>query len=142
MTDFKLQPRSSSLFMRFLNIFGAGTAWTTVGNTIYYPDAIVDPMLFPDIIEHEKVHVEQFKKYSVPLFLFLYVLVPLPLFFSYFRWKFEREAYVVELKYLAAHRKNFDMGTAIDQVVKSLWSFYVCTWPTWLMRSWFKKQLQ
>ena len=139
--DVKLKPRSSHWFLRFLNNFGGGIAWTTLGDTIYFPDAIEDPYLFPEIIEHEKVHLKQYEQYGTPLFLFLYIFVPLPVFFSYFRWKFEREAYLLEAK-LYIEQGRIDVDTIVEEMVKSLWSFYGFVWPKSWMRNWFLKQLK
>ena len=143
MTDYELKPRSSFWLTRFLDNFGGGVFWTTFGNTIYYPNVydLDTAKLFTEVIEHEKVHVEQYKKYGVFLFLFLYVLVPLPVVFAYFRWKFERKAYLVELKYIREHRKDLSVDEVMESVVGSLWNNYLFTWPKPLMRRWFKNQL-
>lgn len=139
--DFELKLRSSNWLMRALNKLGGGAYWTTIGKTIYYPDQIVDPHLFPDIIEHEKVHVAQYKKLSVPVFLFLYCLVPLPVGLAYFRWRFEREAYLVQFKYLLAENPQYDIDFEVEQVVRSLWFNYLFAWPRGWMKSWFLKRL-
>lgn len=134
MTGYELKPRSTHWLPRLLNKFGGGAYWMTIGNTIYYPDVydLETAKLFTDLIDHEKVHIEQYKKYTVPGFLFLYVLVPLPIFFAYFRWRFEREAYMVQLR----------LGVEVEEIVKSLSSGYGYPWPKFLMRSWFNKQLK
>lgn len=57
------------------------------------------------ILEHEAVHVGQFRRFGfgsawlgvLPMF-FLYVLLPVPIGFAYFRWRFEREAYAVGIE--------------------------------------------
>jgi hypothetical protein len=139
MDNYKLKPRSSFWLTRFLNLFGAKNAWTTISNTIYYPDG-TNPTKFPEVIAHEQTHIAQYKKLTVPFFLFLYCLIPLPVFFSYFRWRFEREAYIVEAKmYLAEGRTATD--TLIESMVDVMWSGYLFPWPKFLMRKWFKKQL-
>jgi len=120
-------------------LFGAKNAWTTIGSTIYYPD-VIDPTRFPEVIAHEQIHIAQYKKLTVPLFLFLYCLIPLPVFFSYFRWFLERQAYIVEAKlYLAEGRITKDI--LVEEIVQELWSGYLFPWPKFLMRKWFKKQL-
>jgi hypothetical protein len=115
--------------------------WTTVGNTIYYPDHVENPekSWHQATIEHELVHVAQYKKYSVPLFLFLYLFFPMPIFFSYFRWKFEREAYLVSAQFLRAYGDpDYQI---VDTLVNSLWNFYAWPWPKSWMRKWFNKEL-
>jgi len=133
-SNVKLKPRSSFWLTRLLDKFGGSVYWTTVGDTIYYPDVydLETAQLFTEIIEHEQVHLEQYKKYGTVPFLFLYALVFLPVGLSYFRWKFEREAYLVGI---VKH------GDSIEEAVKVLWSGYGYPWPKSLMRSWFEKQL-
>ena len=140
MSDIKLKPRSSHWLTRFLNKLGAGTYWTTIGDTIYYPDAIEDPYLFPELIEHEKIHLQQYKKYGTFLFLFLYILFPLPIFFAYFRWKFEREAYLVQAKMYIAEKRTTPEYIS-ESISKTLWNNYFFTWPRALMKKWLLKQL-
>ena len=109
--------------------------WTTIGNKIYYPSNVTFPLKpkYYEIIKHEIVHVEQYKKYSIPLFLFLYLLFPLPIFFSYFRWKFEREAYF---------KINIKTEKDIEVVVQNLSKHYMKPWPKTWMRKWFLTQLE
>jgi hypothetical protein len=140
MEEVKLKPRSSHWFMRLLNKFGGGTNWTTLGDTIYYPDAIEDPHLFPEFIEHEKVHLQQYKKYGTFGFLFLYALVPLPFVFAYFRWRFEREAYLVQAKMYIAEKRG-DAELFANEVSRTLWNYYFFTWPPSLMKGWLLKKL-
>jgi len=133
MENVKLKPRSSHWLLRIIDkIIGANIYWTTIGDTIYHPDAIDNPEMFVEIIEHEKVHIEQYKKLGVPLFMFLYIFMFLPIGLSYFRFRLEREAYLVELKH----------GASVDQVVDTLWRYYGWPWPKFLMRRWFLKQLK
>lgn len=117
------------------------TVWTTIGNTIYYPTTIGNPEWpgFHPIVEHELVHVEQFKKWTVPFFLFLYIWMPMPFFFAYFRWRFEREAYLVDLK--MNDDEDVYLKTRVEWIVNSLWSNYFFTWPKSWMRKWFYKEL-
>jgi hypothetical protein len=68
---------------------------TTIWNTIYVPD---DWNHWLDaertrILRHERVHLRQAKTYTKIGFSFLYLFVPLPIVFAYFRMKFEKEAY-------------------------------------------------
>jgi hypothetical protein len=109
--------------------------WITIKDTVYYPDWYpnfdkVDPKDRLDIIEHEEVHPPQWKRYGTFGYIFLYLFIPFPIFFAYFRWKFEREAYLV----------NIVRGDwTIEEVVDALWGGYLWTWPKPLMRRWFKK---
>lgn len=108
--------------------------WTTIGHTIYYPPYVTDPFLpkYEVDIAHELVHVKQYEKYGVPLFLFLYLFIPLPCFFSYFRWRFEREAYLEDLA---------NSNIKIQQVIDILWKDYFYPWPRSWMNKWFEKNV-
>ncbi len=112
--------------------FAYHLSWTTIGHTIYYPPYVEDPWLpqYAYVRVHEHTHIMQYEKYSVPLFLFLYLFFPLPFFFSYFRWKFEREAYMTELH----------AGAPIDAIVEVLWNDYGRPWPKKWMTKWFESQ--
>jgi hypothetical protein len=103
-----------------------------IGDTIYYPEHVTEPDAdeHKDTVEHEKEHLRQFEKYGTFCFLFLYALIPLPFFLAYFRWKFEREAYMVNLK----------NGADLELVLESL-KHYGRPWPVCCMRKWFKKEL-
>lgn len=132
----KLVSKQNSFWMKLIGILSPDfmlSYWTTVGNTIYYPIEVIDPgdKQWRMVIEHECVHIKQYEKYGKFLFLFLYVFIPLPMFFSYFRWKFEREAYMTEIK------NEID----VDIVVESLYSGYVFPWPKRWMKEWFEREL-
>ena len=45
------------------------------------------------VLRHERVHLRQFRSYSLVGMALLYLLVPLPLGLAYFRARFERAAY-------------------------------------------------
>jgi len=101
----------------FLVTFGGQRTYlshyvTTLGHTIYVPD---DFDTWPasqalEILRHEAVHVAQFERYGWPLMVLLYGVLPLPMGLSYFRARFEWEAYeetlraVAEIQGLAAAR--------------------------------------
>ncbi len=73
---------------------------TTIGSTIYVPSGWTQspPLYRALILRHEAVHLRQFKDYGVPLFALLYLALPLPLFYAYYRTKFEMEAYAETLR--------------------------------------------
>ena len=71
---------------------------TTIGNTIYVPDYWYDQENYTDadkclVLRHERIHMRQRRKYEPLWYTLLYVLLPFPMFFAYFRMKFEKEAY-------------------------------------------------
>ncbi len=44
-------------------------------------------------LRHERVHLRQFRRYTLPMMTLLYVFLPLPLGLAYFRARFEKQAY-------------------------------------------------
>ena len=115
---------------RFLRSF-----WCTIGRKIYYPQCVTDPWKHVTIIEHELVHVQQWIKWRL-LFAISYLLLPLPFGLAWCRWRFEREAYLINI------RASSNPHAEVAWVVESLWSKYGWTWPKPLMRKWFMKQIQ
>lgn len=103
--------------------------WTTLGRTIYYPRGLTQPERCATILRHELVHVRQFERYGVLLMGILYLLVPLPFGFSYFRWRFEREAYLV----------NLAAGERPSDLAHRLWTGYGWPWPKTWMERWFER---
>jgi hypothetical protein len=109
--DFEIIEKSNSKLMKTIDVllriitfnqmktFMVSFA-TTMGNKIYVPSkwnsySITVKWL---LLSHERVHMQQAKKYGRFIFSFLYLLAPVPLLFAYFRMKFEQEAYEVTLK--------------------------------------------
>jgi hypothetical protein len=109
--DFELKAKEDSSFMKLLSFFfriisfgkvdNFLTQYTiTIGRRIYLPK---NWFLLPDkykasILRHELVHMRQMKKYTLPVFLFVYLLLPFPLFLSWFRARLEWEAYEESLR--------------------------------------------
>ena len=106
--------------------------WTTVGRTIYYPACVRDPRAHPQVIEHELVHVRQWERYGLWLWI-SYLLLPRPFGLAWFRFRGEREAYLLEIE------QADDRARAIARVVDTLWYGYGWPWPRPLMRRWFEK---
>jgi hypothetical protein len=119
-----------AMLVRPFNASFMETYWTTIGRTIYYPLNVAHPIIHVDIIEHELVHIEQWNKYWL-WFWFSYLFVPFPIFVAWYRWRWEREAYLVDL--------NKGLCT-IDAVVARLWHEYGWCWPRTWMRKWFMEQ--
>ena len=72
---------------------------TTIGLTIYANDRwdeITDSTKMI-ILSHEMVHVAQSKRYGRLFYMFLYLFVPIPIGYAYYRSKFEMEAYEVTI---------------------------------------------
>lgn len=51
---------------------------------------------------HERIHLRQFRRFTLVGMVFLYLFVPLPLGLAYFRARFEREAYGETIRGTAA----------------------------------------
>ena len=68
---------------------------TTIGARIYLPPGWMtrSPADRMATLRHERVHLRQFARLGVLLMGLLYLLVPLPIGFAWFRMRFEREAY-------------------------------------------------
>ena len=149
--DVVFSPKTDSWLMILLAAFlGAdfiNKYWTTVGKTIYFPSYVLDPWEYPDVIRHEYVHLLQLDStlgFRLPstVWAFLYIFFPIPFLFSYFRWKSEREAYLVSL--LLLKRSGASMNLIVlkaECVVQLLWSSYGYCWPQFLMREWFAQAL-
>lgn len=68
---------------------------TTVGRTVYVAagwDAMSDAGRYL-VLRHERVHLRQFRRFTLPGMVLLYLLVPLPVGLAWFRARCEREAY-------------------------------------------------
>lgn len=130
----RVRRKSESWLMRSLGFFlGAWfreRAWTTIGSrTIWAPDTANLARLDKHEVSvlHELVHIRQARHWPV-LFQLSYLLLPVPFFFAWFRWRWEREAYLVNIEY----------GThSVEEVVDLLWSKYGWCWPKTAMRKWF-----
>lgn len=112
--------------------------WTTLGKTVYVPSKRFEENTVFHISthlvwQHEFMHVEQWEKWWIlqPL---TYALFPVPLFFAWFRWRWEREPYL---------KINICKGNAsVEAIVHTLWVNYGFVWPKALMRKWFNNQLE
>lgn len=121
--------------------------WTTFHGTIYYPTGISDPLdpAYHGTLTHEMGHVGQQPKPMPGIFdevlaigwLCLYLFFPLPIFFSYFRWKWERECYLDEI-----NRTPIQVRVRVaESIVQGLWEGYLMPWPRSWMRNWFAKHM-
>ena len=68
---------------------------TTMGYRVYVTSNWdrKDPDLRYITMRHERIHMQQFRRYTFLGMSFLYLLVPLPMGLAYFRARFEKEAY-------------------------------------------------
>jgi len=73
---------------------------TTLGQTIYVPakwEHTSEDARYVTLC-HERVHMRQFRRYTWPGMAILYLLVPLPMGFAYFRARFEMQAYAESMR--------------------------------------------
>jgi hypothetical protein len=112
---------------------------TTIGNKIRLSQTAwdyqtTDPGLFYQTISHELTHVAQFKKYGlgsvwlgVIVQSILYLLLPIPMGFAYFRYKFESEAYLVGFKatwrFLKNSGETFDIVKIREDFIDDTFDF-------------------
>lgn len=73
---------------------------TVIGNTVYIPSGWTEMSEIQRaiILRHEGVHMKQRKHFGLLLFSILYLFVPLPGLFSWWRMRFEMEAYTETLR--------------------------------------------
>lgn len=121
---------------------------TTVATTIYFPVGWkAENANDSDYVTlcHELKHVEQYRTLGFGcatlgfiIFLILYLLLPLPIGLAWFRYSFERAAYLES--YDAAKRLGFQ--PKIDYYVKLLTGpDYFWAWPfKFLVKRWFMKR--
>ena len=108
--DFELKSKSSSGFMKFLNvcllIITAGQMktfmdkfTTTIGYTVYTPEEWIlwGHVRQAGILNHERVHLRQRKDKGSFWFSLSYLLLPCPCVWAYYRMKYEMEAYEVTM---------------------------------------------
>ena len=73
---------------------------TTIGKTVYvtadWDDWSSDRRYVT--LRHEAVHLRQFRRLTLPVMAFLYLVVPLPMGLAYFRARFEMEAYAETIR--------------------------------------------
>jgi hypothetical protein len=73
---------------------------TTIGATVYVPDGWEEQSYEARylVLRHERVHLRQFRRLTVPGMAFVYLLLPLPMGLSYFRARLEKEAYAETIR--------------------------------------------
>ena len=123
-----------------MNSFYTGYV-TTVGNRIFYPAGWNHGAVSREdyiVLCHELRHVQQSEKYGTVGMALLYLLFPLPLGLAYFRYRFEREAFV------AGYHAATGLGVtpnSKDFVTSMVGYAYLWTWPfKKSIRRWLKRQ--
>ncbi len=143
--DVEIIPKEKSSLMRFINTFLMIVSFhqqqhfmvsytTTIGQRIYVPyrwPGMKDHEKIA-ILRHERVHLRQQKKYGWFLFGFLYLFAFFPVVFSYYRMKFEKEAYAESIR---AHAEYYGLKSILDgayrrQIIRHFTTgSYLWMWP-------------
>ena len=121
---------------------------TTIGPFIAYPETTnLNNITALEYVTftHEVTHVKQCANLGLgePIlgmipFLLLYLFVPLPAWRSWFRFRYEREAFLVEYQ----EAKEFGWHPSVEDYVEALSGpSYLYAWPADKVREWFKKEL-
>lgn len=104
--DFEIIQKQNSKFMKLLDVglkiltLGKSSNFmnqyvTTVSDKVYVPttwDSWKESTKY-QILSHEVIHMRQSRRYTKYIFWIMYLFLPVPLLFSWFRTKFEMEAY-------------------------------------------------
>lgn len=109
---FKVVKKADSGFMKliswllFFNRSFMVDFVTTIGQTMWTP---VEWNSWSDatraqILRHERVHLRQQKRYTMPLYVILYLFLPLPFGLAYGRACLEWEAYKESMRALAEYK--------------------------------------
>ena len=135
-----------SLILKPFNPSFMDKQWLTIFSTVYAPiefewfaDKPEDQIKqFKPIIEHERIHVNDFKKYHI-WFLLTYFFPPI--LFAYGRFFWERKAHLPELQLLIDNHQYSSFNTRLEEICKTLSGpTYFWCWPRSWVRNWFLKQ--
>ncbi|OHD18515.1 MAG: hypothetical protein A2Y38_13955 [Spirochaetes bacterium GWB1_59_5] len=121
---FKVVPKVGGFWRAIARVMPAAKHFTTtLGNSIYVPSdwASRSEEEHYIILRHERVHMRQQKRLGLgwmPLglavFMLLYALLPLPIGLAWFRYRFERTAYVESLR---VHHELHDASEVRHQLL-------------------------
>lgn len=151
--DFKLVWKRDSTFMKAIDLglriltFGQMRQFmtsfiTTIGTTMYVHsgwDTLTESEKMI-VLRHERVHMRQSKRYGFLLFSFLYLFFPLPLFLSYFRAKFEKEAYEETLRAVRDYVPNWALVIQLPTFRESILKHFTTAEYAWMWP--FRKSLE
>jgi len=143
-SGFYIEKKSDSTLMKFIDLFlkiitlGQMKYFmtdfiTTIGTTVYTPSNwdICSAGSKMAIIRHERIHMRQAAKWGKIIFSLLYIFCPLPGGLSFFRKKFEQEAYEESLRsYLEYYGPSAFTPGLREQIIKHFTtSEYFWMWP-------------
>ena len=142
---FRIIPKHESLMQRVIHhglrllTLGAMDRYlagyhTTMGQRVYVAASWdnLSPESKYQVLRHERVHIRQFRKYTFLGMGFLYLFVPCPFGFAFFRAKFEKEGYAESIRAAAeVHGIEHVASTSFrDNVIQQFTSSaYGWMWP-------------
>jgi hypothetical protein len=155
---FRVIRKDQSRFQRAIGValkivtFGAQRRYltdyqTTIGRTVYvtadWDETDADHRYCT--MRHERVHLRQFRRYTLVGMAFLYLLVPLPLGLAWFRARFEKQAYAETIRacYEVFGEIHVRRPRFIAHIVEQFTSgSYGWMWPfRRSMEAWVKRQI-
>lgn len=107
---------------------------TTIGQTVYVT-AGWDGLTAEDryvTLRHERAHLRQFRRYTLPGMAVLYLLLPLPVGLAWFRARFEKEGYAETIRATAevhGRARVLDPAFRAHVVNQFLTGAYGWMWP-------------
>jgi hypothetical protein len=107
---------------------------TTIGKTVYVCcdwDALPAAQRYITM-RHERAHLRQFRRYTLPIMALLYILVPFPVGLAWFRARFEKEGYEESIRASAeVHGREYVTRRAFREHVISQFTggAYGWMWP-------------
>jgi hypothetical protein len=143
-SGFYIEKKSDSTLMKFIDLFLKIITFgqmkyfmtdfiTTIGTTVYTPSNwdICSAGSKMATIRHERIHMRQAAKWGKIIFSLLYIFCPLPGGLSFFRKKFEQEAYEESLRsYLEYYGPSVFTPGLREQIIKHFTtSEYFWMWP-------------
>lgn len=102
------------------------TGTIVLGHTIYYPKNR-SPWWFHEELHHDLIHISQWEKYGL-WYLGSYIALWFPILGSWWRWRWEREAFLTNVRWHAM---------PIEEAVETIWKEYFHPWPKKEMTDWF-----
>ncbi|WP_428266273.1 hypothetical protein [Haliangium sp.] len=118
---------------------------TTIGSTVYvtadWDHRDLDERYVT--LRHERIHLRQFRRYTIPGMAVLYLLLPLPMGLAWFRTRFEQEAYAESIRAAAAIHglAHVRVGEFRERIVSQfLGPSYGWMWPfRGFVEAWYDK---
>lgn len=148
--SFKIAKKSDNRFMKLLaKLLGKQfmTSYvTTIGHTVYVPDTwdAWSAVAQCAVLRHERVHMRQARRLTMPVFTALYLLVFFPVGLAYWRARLEMEAYCESLAAFKEYGADYSSDDRKAWLVKQFTtSAYGYMWPfPRVIEGWFKKAMK